>query len=118
VLLVRIVEGNRTLHQGLVRIGAEATIGDYHIQAPELKNWVNLSVSREYGLTILIFGMLVGIAGLFVRFMSNERRLTFTIVAHGTEANVHLRGYSRYYPAFLEKEVRTVAEEISREERS
>lgn len=112
VLLVRIFEGDSPVHQGLVRIGGEATIGDYHIKAPELKSWVNLAVSREHGLTILIFGMLIGISGLFLRFLSNERRLTFAIVAQGAATTVQLKGYSRYYPAFLEKEVRGVAEKI------
>ena len=118
VLLVRVFEGDRPVHQGLVRIGGDAVIGDYHVKAPELKNWATLSVSREHGLTLLIIGMLVGIAGLFVRFMSNERRLTFTLVSQGTTTTVQLQGYSRYYPAFLEKEVRAVAEKITREERS
>lgn len=112
VVLVRIVEGDRPVHQGLVRIGGDASIGDYHIHAPELKNWVNLSVSREYGLSGLIFGMLVGISALFIRFLSNDRRLTFTIVSHDTVSTIRLQGYSRYYPAFLEKEVRAVAEKL------
>ncbi|WP_243372304.1 cytochrome c biogenesis protein ResB [Geotalea sp. SG265] len=115
VLLVRIDRDGKPIHQGLVKIGASATVGDYQVQAPEVKNWVNLTVSREYGLIVLIAGMIVGIGGLFIRFLSNERCLTLQLSPQGAGTTVALRGYSRYYPAFLEKEVQTIAQALDTE---
>jgi cytochrome c biogenesis protein len=57
-------------------------------------------------------GFLIGLAGLVARFLSNERRLEFVLSPEGERTKVTVKGYSRYYPAFLEREVIQLAEII------
>jgi hypothetical protein len=70
-------------------------------------------VVKEWGVPVLWAGFLVGVGGLFLRFASNERRMEFRVEpAPEGGSLLELRGYSRYYPAFLEREVQALAEEV------
>lgn len=113
-LLVKVMEGDRVLHQALLSMYEEAELGEYRIRAGELRNWVNLGVTREKGLGILIFGLCIGIGGLLVRFLCNERRLELEVASDEGGATFCLKGYSRYYPAFLEREVGELKERLQR----
>ncbi len=114
VLLVRFFQGEKPLHQGLLlKPGEEKQFEGYSVRFPELKNWVKMIVVREWGVIIVAIGFLIGIPGLFVRFLSNERRIEFALEdAEAGGTRVILRGYSRYYPAFLEQEVNRMADTI------
>lgn len=113
-LLVKVMEGERVLHQALLAMNEPADLGEYRIRAGELRNWVNLGVTREKGLGVLIVGLCVGISGLFVRFLSNERRLELEVMPVGVSSIFRLKGYSRYYPAFLEAEVQALANALTK----
>jgi cytochrome c biogenesis protein len=58
-----------------------------------------------------IVGFMIGLPGLFVRFLSNERRVEFALGEDGERGGTRVRvsGFSRYYPAFLEREVAEMA---------
>lgn len=112
MVLVKVLEGETILHQKLMALGEEAELGEYRVRAGELRNWVNLGVTREKGLGVLILGFCVGIGGLFVRFLSNERRLELELFPAADGTSFRLKGYSRYYPAFLEREVVEIAKEL------
>jgi cytochrome c biogenesis protein len=62
--------------------------------------------------------MVIGLAGLLLRFLSNERIIEMRLRESAAGASVAVRGYSRYYPAFLEKEVREMAVRVAGEERA
>lgn len=115
-LLVKVMEGERVVHQALLSMHEEVELGEYRIRAGELRNWVNLGVTREKGLGILIFGLCIGLGGLFVRFLSNERRLELELFPSGDGTTFRLKGYSRYYPAFLEREVVELKERLERKD--
>jgi hypothetical protein len=104
-LLVKVFQGEKVLVERLVKVGETVVAEGYSIAAPQLGNWVNLAVSRERGLIFIIFGSLVVTLGLLVRFLSNERRLELEILPAANGCTCRLKGYSRYYPAFLENEV-------------
>jgi cytochrome c biogenesis protein len=113
VLLVKFLKDGAPLHRGLlIRPGEDEVFGEYTVRFTELRNWVNLIVVRELGVPIIALGFLIGIPGLFVRFLSNERRIEFTFAGEGEETRITLRGYSRYYPAFLEREISRMAEHL------
>lgn len=112
VTMVRLLRGGEEVFKGLFRQEDERISGEYVITVGDYRHWVNLIVARETGMTVLIIGFAVGLAGLFVRFLSNERRLEFDL-SHGEDGTaVIVSGYSRYYPAFLEKEVVEMAGNI------
>ena len=109
VFLVRILQGDHEVLKGLFKPGEERSFGDYRIRIPEYRHWVSLIVVREWGIIFVAAGFVIGVAGLFVRFLSNERRIEIEVSPFTTGTLLTLRGYSRYYPAFLEKEVLEMA---------
>lgn len=112
VTLVKIYSGELEVFKGLFKAGEEGNWEGTRIRVPDCKHWVGFVVAREAGIHLVIIGFLFAVAGLLARFMSNESRLEFELspLAQGTSFTV--RGYSRYYPAFLEKEVKGIAEKL------
>lgn len=112
VTLVKIYSGEQEVFKGLFKEGEEGNWEGTRIRVPDCKHWVGLIVAREAGINLVIIGSLLGVTGLLARFLSNESRLEFELspLVQGTSFTV--RGYSRYYPAFLEKEVKGMAEKL------
>lgn len=110
--LVRIFRGEREVFKTLLKPGDEERWEDARISFPDYRHWVTLIVAREQGVLLVIVGSLLGAVGLLVRFLSNERRIEFEVSRAGEETSLRVRGYSRYYPAFLEKEVLEIAREL------
>lgn len=109
-LLLKILEGEKVLHRALLAPGEKQQLGGYTVQFAELKNWALLSISKEPGLVILMAGLLLLTVALFVRFLSNERRIVLSIQAGDDGSSFRLQGTSRYYPASLEREMVKLAE--------
>lgn len=84
-------------------------VKDYTIQVPEYSHWITLVISRDPGTFSFILSFTLAILGLFIRFMSNERILTVILYNDG---RFELRGWSRYYPAFLERELYNIRDEV------
>ncbi len=92
-----------------LRPGEDYSVGNYTIKLPEYSHWITLVISRDPGTFSFIISFAFAILGLFIRFMSNERVLTVLLYSDG---RFELRGWSRYYPAFLEKEMNDIRDEI------
>jgi cytochrome c biogenesis protein len=106
-LLFKVLQGETVIAKGMAGLGETVAAAGYRVAFVDLKNWAALTVSREKGLGLVIAGFGVVTAGLLLRFLSNERTLELELA--GMEAGsttFRLRGFSRYYPAFLEREVR------------
>lgn len=112
ILLIRILRGKEEIAKGLLSLGQETVLGGYTVKFTELRNWASFTVVKEYGMPVVAVGLIVGVAGLLVRFLSNERRLEISFKKAEGGTDVVLRGYSRYYPAFLEQEVSRMAQEL------
>lgn len=113
VLMVKFLKDGEELYKGLIRLGGAEEVGPYQVGFPELRQWAGFVVVKEWGVPVLWAGFLVGVGGLFLRFASNERRMEFRVEpAPEGGSLLELRGYSRYYPAFLEREVQALAEEV------
>ncbi len=116
VLLIKLYRDGKALHKGfLLKPGEEGEFEGMRFSFPELRNWGGFMVTKEFGMVVVLIGSLFGIPGLLVRFLSNERRIEFEFREAGGGSKVLIRGYSRYYPAFLEKEVIETAELFDRE---
>jgi cytochrome c biogenesis protein len=116
VTMVKLFREGTEVYKGLFRPGDEAAWEGNRIGVPEYKRWVNLAVTGEIGINLVIIGTLLVVAGLFARFVSNERRIEFELMPVPEGTRLKVRGYSRYYPAFLEKEVLDMASRIITEE--
>ncbi len=112
VVMVKLLEGDREVFKALFKPGEDAVWGDTRIRVPDYKQWVNLIVTREGGLYLLMVGFFAILAGLMLRFMSNERRIEFELSPTASGTSLLVKGYSRYYPAFLEKEVSEMAHHL------
>lgn len=104
-LLVRILQGEQSVFERLVKVGDSVESNGIRVSSLQLGKWVNLAVSRERGLVFIILGSLIITLGLLIRFLSNERRLEIELMDSTDACTCRMRGYSRYYPAFLEREV-------------
>lgn len=109
VLLIRLLRGDDEISKGLLMPGGEEEIGGYRVKFTGLGHWAGLIVVKETGVSFIIAGFVIGTIGLFVRFMGNERRLEIVLEPSEGGTKAAIRGYSRYYPAFLEKEVTETA---------
>jgi cytochrome c biogenesis protein len=112
VTMIKLFRGDSEVFRGLFREKEKLIYNEYEIAVDDFRYWTNLVVVRESGITVFIVGFLIGLAGLVARFLSNERRLEFVLSPEGERTKVTVKGYSRYYPAFLEREVIQLAEII------
>lgn len=115
VIMVKLFADGKEIFKGLFKPGESMPMAGGKISVPDYKHWANLIVTREAGLHLAVAGFILVMLGLLVRFISNERRLEFQLIPLDTGTQVRVRGYSRYYPAFLEKEVQTIAQMLGKE---
>lgn len=118
VTMIKLFRGDQEVFKGLFRPGEEQVWEGRRIRIPDYRQWVTLNVTKEQGVLLIVIGSVVGAAGLLIRFLSNERRIEFEIVPLGGRSGFKVRGYSRYYPAFLEKEVLEIAKKLEQGEQS
>jgi cytochrome c biogenesis protein len=112
VTMIKFFRGDREIFKGLFKPGETRPFEEYNITMNDYKYWTNLVVVRESGITVVMVGSLIGLSGLLVRFLSNERRVEFLLSPGRGGTRVKVKGYSRYYPAFLEREVINMAKNI------
>ncbi len=112
VAMVKLYRGERELFKGLFKPGESAVWEGKRISVPDYRHWVSLVVTRESGVWFVSIGLLLVTAGLLARFLSNERRLEFELIPLDSGTRCTIRGYSRYYPAFLEREVGEMAAKL------
>ncbi len=97
------------LKEVFLKKGEGFEISGYVIMIPEYTHWVTMVVSRDTGTPVFIIGFILSMIGLGVRFLSNERFITCLIKENG---EFEMRGWSRYYPAFLEREMLNIKDEV------
>jgi cytochrome c biogenesis protein len=112
VTMIKLFRGDTEVFKGLFKEQEKRIFEEYEITVDDFRYWTNLVVVRESGITVFIAGFLIGMTGLVARFLSNERRLEFVLSPEGEHTRVTVKGYSRYYPAFLEREVISMARNI------
>lgn len=109
VFYIRLFKEGSPAGSIFLKPGEDYSFGNYTVKIPEYSHWITLIISRDLGTFSFIISFIFAILGLFIRFMSNERVMTVLLSADG---RFELRGWSRYYPAFLEKEMNDIRDEI------
>jgi len=109
VFFVKFYKDGLLLKDLFLRPGDSAEADNYVISIPEYSHWITLIVSRDLGTFAFIIAFVISLAGLIIRFISNERVIT---IIHYADGRFDLRAWSRYYPAFLEKELLEISDEI------
>ncbi len=93
-----------------IKKGETYNFGEMSLSIPEYTSWVAMEFTRDVGVLFFIIFFFIGLLGLCVRFISNERVITVLLYPDGS---FEIRGWSRYYPAFLEKEITTIRDEVT-----
>lgn len=115
VLFVEVERWGKVVGRGFLHKGKVVSFGDYTLEFVELRHWVELIVSRDLGIPVIIAGFILIAGGLCVRFLLNERHLW--LIMDTTEDLLMLKvgGRARYFPSLFEEELRRLAEEIERQ---
>lgn len=113
VLFVEIEKDGRMKGRGFLQKGRAEGFENYSIEYTELRYWVQLIVSRDAGVPVIIAGFIIIVLGLSVRFILNERHL-WIIMKHTKDSRIlEIGGRARFFPAMFEDELRGLTEEIA-----
>jgi cytochrome c biogenesis protein ResB len=109
VFFLRIFYDNKELGRGMVKLGSTITIDELNISFKDLNYWVDLIVSKDYGVWLFSIGLAIGIFGLIMRFILPDKQLKINVVGN----RVYIKGWTKYFPSFFEDEINKVLEKIS-----
>lgn len=94
------------IFRGLIGKGQEVAFGDYRLEFRDLRHWITLNLVRETGLGFFFVSAMIGLAGILVRMMDQDRRLVIEKEAGGRFAGLlHFDFVSRHFTGMLEEEV-------------
>ncbi len=72
---VNVLRGKRLLFSGNLRPGEECNIDGFKLSFPSVKKWGQFRIVRDGGLPFVWAGMIVGVAGLLMRFFLFRREI-------------------------------------------
>lgn len=98
--------GSILLHQGLLPRGERVRLGDLSFEFPDLRYWAYFGVTRDPGEGVLVLGFSLGILGLAIRLVWNERSVTAAISHQEKGSVVELVGRAHYFPALFREEIK------------
>lgn len=117
VIMIRFLDSGREHAKDLIKLGEEKQVGDNFVSFKEVRPWGGFIIVRDRGVGVLWVGFIIGVFGLLLRFLSNEKLFEFAFERlDDNNTRIYIKGYSRYYPAFLEREVNMIAEELLNEQ--
>jgi len=95
-------KGTEKLGDGVLPLGKRMDFdgGRYTIQFLDLKKWITLSVSRDYGLPIVKWGLFFVVFGLVTRFVLSEKRVWVKVTEGELKNTAQLSGRALYFPHF------------------
>lgn len=111
-------KGENKIGDGVLPLGKRMDFdgGRYTIHFMDIRYWITLSVSRDYGLPIVKWGLLFIVSGLALRFVLNEKKVWIKATDGGDRDRAELSGRAPYFPALFEEELKRLAEELRSEE--
>lgn len=115
--ILEFFKGTEKLGDGILPLGKKMDFdeGRYTIEFRDLRKWIVLSVSRDYGLPIVKLGLLLVVLGLVARFILNEKRLWVKVTTMDGVRMAEWGGRAGYFPALFEEELKRIGEELTGE---
>ncbi|AJE04660.1 cytochrome c biogenesis protein ResB [Geobacter pickeringii] len=118
-LLYRITDrGGALVGKGILAPGEQGRFPGGEVAFPGFRHWAGLAIGKSSGLGLLMAGFGVVVAGLALRLLGNDRCVTATFETSGQGTLCRVRGQSRYYPAFLKREVANLVATIRKDHES
>lgn len=107
-------KGSEKLGDGILPLGKRMDFdeGRYTIQFLDIRNWITVTISRDYGLPIVKWGLLFIVSGLALRFVLNEKKVWIKATEGENKDSAELSGRAPYFPALFEEEIKRLAEEL------
>jgi cytochrome c biogenesis protein ResB len=91
--------------QGTVKPGEPAEFGNFALRFGGIRYWVEFIVVREYGVYPLVLGFILASAGLVMRLVFYQRRMTMVLEPQGDGHEVYLSGSSEYFTYSYKQEL-------------
>lgn len=111
-LFVEIEKAGKMIGRGFLIKGQKVDVENYSLEFVELKNWMELIVSRDAGVPVITIGFIMISLGLLARFILNEKHLWVIMNEKDTGTAVGIGGRTRYFPAIFDEELKRLAEEL------
>ncbi len=100
---------NNNEFKGSIYVDSEEKIGDYIISIKNLKHWIELDVSRDYGINVIISAFVMIILGLMVRFIDYDR----TVLLMMDNDKIYIKGHARIFRGIFKEELEGLIRDIS-----
>ena len=114
VFSIKVTREGIVMKQGFLYMGQEAEMTDIMITYTGIKYWVHILVARDWGAPVLFIGLVFLVIGLIARLSFYEKGLNVVINAEGENCIVKVSGYTKYFPAFFEREIKKIIEEVTK----
>jgi len=111
-LFVEITRWDKSMGRGFLLKGARESFEGYSIEFAELRHWMKLVVSRDFGVPIIIAGFMFISIGLGVRYLLNDKNLWVIMKDEEKGAKWEIGGRAVYFPAMFDEEVVRLVEDI------
>lgn len=89
-------------------MGEDIRAGNYLIRVESLKHWAELELSRDYGLRIILVGIITIITGLVIRFIDYDRWILLRI----KEGRIFISGRARFFNEIFKEELNNIIKMI------
>lgn len=110
VLFVEVERDGKVIGRGFLHKNKAVIFDSYSLEFIELKYWLELVVSKDMGVPVIMAGFLFMALGLLVRFVLNEKHLWIIIKDTETGRVAELGGRARYFPAMFEEEMKKLGD--------
>lgn len=112
VLFVEITKAGKMIGRGFIAKGQRVEFDGYSLEFTELRHWLELIISKDVGVPVIIIGFVAIILGLLVRFLLNDRHLWIIMKETDNGLLLEVGGRARFFPAMFDEELKKLAEEI------
>lgn len=112
VFTLSLTRENIAVGGALLPMGKEVEAEDIKITFTGLKYWVHILISRDWGAIVLTIGLIFLAGGLIVRVLFYEKRVNITINEMAEGCMVKVSGYTKYFPAFFEREIKEITGKV------
>lgn len=113
VFLLKVNKGGKIIGEGIVPKSGEAEIGGLKISFYDLKPWVHVLVSRDYGANFMFAGFIFIAVGLLIRFVFYDRGLKIVIMYSEGKSAVKVSGHTKYFPSVFENELKEIEKTVA-----
>ncbi len=108
---LEIIQNGQRVYRGLIGKGRSIAFGEYRMEFPELRYWITLNLVRETGIGFFFVCSMIGLAGLLVRILDPERKITAIFTPDG---KAQFFSSSKHFDSLLREKVEIFARLIEK----